>query len=58
MSEIIKPIEKLPEGVPYTPGADEYLITEAHTFSDVARWIITQGGVADVLYCLQNEELK
>lgn len=56
MSEILKPVEKLPEGVPYTPGPDEWIITENHTFADIARWIIAQGGVVDILYCLQNGE--
>lgn len=58
MNEIIKPIVKLPEGVPYTPGADEFVITESHTWADIARWIVAQGGVADILYLLNEIGVK
>ena len=62
MSEIIKLVVKLPEGVPYTPGADEFVITERHTWADVARWIIAQDAKEEVIFLLtegeEKEELK
>ena len=62
MSEIIKPVVKLPEGVPYTPGADEFVITERHTWADVARWIIAQDAKEEIIFLLtegeEAEELK
>ena len=52
MAEIVTPIVALPEGVPYTPGPDEYLITPNHSISDIVRWIQEQGGEDDVVYQL------
>ena len=62
MSEIIRPIVKLPEGVPYTPGAEEFVITERHTWADIARWIIALDGKEEIIFLLtegeEAEELK
>ena len=37
MGEIKREVQQLKEGVPYTPGPDEYVITDEHSISDIAR---------------------
>lgn len=50
MSEIITP-----PGITHDASGDPiYIFTAKHTFADVARWIIKEGGREDMLYLLQN----
>lgn len=56
MAEIVTPIVALPEGVPYTPGPDEYLIHPNHSQNDIARWIYNQDMSTDIIYYLTELE--
>lgn len=38
------PVRRLVEGEAYTPGPDEWVITEDHTLSDVIDWLVGQAG--------------
>lgn len=40
MAEIIRRLAALEEGEQYTPKADEHVITEDHSISDVLRFLI------------------
>ncbi len=40
----VRPLVHLAEGVPYTPGPDEYVITEQHSLEDVLRHLATEAG--------------
>lgn len=59
MAEIKTKVEKLEEEKPYTPGQDEYLITENHTISDIIRWLVTDvcnGDKGDIEFLLSEYE--
>lgn len=44
MSEVKTEVNQLQEGIVYTPGPDEYLVTPNHTLSDLLRFCIDQAG--------------
>jgi len=57
VGEIKKDLIKLDEGKPYIAGADEYVITEAHTLSDILRFLIGctgEDGHDDIQYLLNE----
>jgi hypothetical protein len=58
MPEIKTPIIKLEEGTTYHVGADQYLITEAHTFADIVRFAIAQAGGCPEDILALVEEMK
>jgi hypothetical protein len=59
MAEIIRKLKSLPESEPYIPAADEYVITEDHSISDVLRFCVEQlqGEKSEVAYLLETMEL-
>lgn len=50
MSEIKTPLYE----VKNMSGKKEVTITENHTWSDIARWILKEDGAEDVIYFLQK----
>lgn len=60
MSEVKKDLIKLPEGKPYIAGPDEYVITEAHTLSDILRFLVGcagKDGHEDIQYLLDEYKI-
>jgi hypothetical protein len=57
MAEIMTPLTPLTEGAPHVPGADEVVITPAHTISDILRYAASQCGSsgADELKAILGE---
>lgn len=57
MAEIKRPLKKLAEGVPYTPGPEEYVITEDNSLADVLRLLVELAkGSEDLIYLLNEYE--
>jgi pyoverdine/dityrosine biosynthesis protein Dit1 len=56
MSEIKKPLIKLVEGSVYTAGAEDYVITDDHTISDIIRFIYAECGndISELKYLVDN----
>lgn len=50
MAEIKTPPIKLVD----PDGNVEYIFTDNHSFADVARWIISEGGAEEVIQLLQE----
>ena len=49
MSEIINPLIKLTEGIPYNPSSsEEYVITLNHSLSDILRFAIDQSDIEEI----------
>ena len=49
MSEIIKPLIKLTEGIPYNPSSsEEYVITLDNSLSDILRFAIDQSDIEEI----------
>lgn len=55
MAEIKTPVQQLPEGVAYTPGPDEYIVTEKHTIADIVRFAASFAGMDEVATIVQME---
>lgn len=58
MPELKLELIRLIEGQPYTPGPDEYVVTENHTLHDIIRFCIQQGDIQDVLELVIHEVHK
>lgn len=58
MSELKRDLTKLEEGKTHTAGADQYLITEDNSISDVLRFCVEQSGndKSEVQYLLDTME--
>ena len=59
MGEIIRPLKHLDEGEPYTPKADEHVITEDHSISDVLRFVVEQlqGDTSEAIYLINTMDI-
>ena len=55
MGEIKREVRQLKEGVPYTPGPDEYVITDEHSISDIVRFAASFSDMEEVLAIAQME---
>jgi hypothetical protein len=54
-----QPIETIPQVTEDDNGNEFYTFGPEHTFADVARWIVSEGGLEDMLYLLnQIKDLK
>jgi hypothetical protein len=58
VAEVMTPLIPLTEGLPYTPGADEYVITERHTLNDILRHVVSESDLDEVrtFVALQERE--
>lgn len=56
MTEIKTDLIKLEEGKPYTPGPDEYVITETHSIADIVRYAVSCADADEVRYFLDEQE--
>jgi hypothetical protein len=57
MGEVKTDIIKLTEGEPHVASADDYLITENHTISDILRWLVNDvcgGDKSDIEFMLRE----
>ena len=56
MGEITTPLIPLKEGVTYTPGPDEYVITPLHSVADIIRHLQKEGVISEVKYLVNQFE--
>lgn len=58
MSEIKKDLIRLKKGELYSANGDNVVITESHTFSDIIRFLLSEGCDRDEIESILNKILE